>query len=203
MWSFALIAYLFIGLVFVLTAPIRRKILNTLTDDEKASQPIWKAFVFHAIVFTGSISLWPIFLPGWLRKDRTAWDELLQNPGLRKLRTVFDVMTTLSEDGCDTNEIPGAHGEFGHDLTNPIPTKTVLGSTSYLGKLRLPNGSKVTYERIGSFSSPISTHPVDGYEISHLDGTPLAVIYLSPYHLRNSEKAPDGLILRAVTSASD
>jgi hypothetical protein len=57
------------------------------------------------------------------------------------------------------------------------------------------NGESISYERIGSFDSPASEMPVDGYEIKGPDGENLGVLYLSPYHRRNSEKAPTGLKL--------
>ena len=42
-------------------------------------------------------------------------------------------------------------------------------------------------------------YPIDGYSILHPDGRRLAVLYLSPYHKRNSEKAPRGFTLLKTT----
>ncbi len=129
------------------------------------------------------------------KKPKTLWDELQANPIFQEQKTLFDAMSLMCEDGCETDEIPGGYGEFGYDPTNPIPTKTVFGSTSYLARLRAPDAAKVVYERQGSFSSPVHSDPIDGYTISHPDGRQLAVLYLSPYHKRNSEKAPRGFTL--------
>ena len=60
-------------------------------------------------------------------------------------------------------------------------------------RLRAQSGEEIRYERIGSFDSPASEMPVDGYELTDKHGNELGVIYLSPYHKRNSQKAPDGL----------
>jgi hypothetical protein len=120
---------------------------------------------------------------------------LQKNPIVQQQKEIFDALSLLSEDGCDTDEIPGGHGEFGHEITNPIPTKTLFGSTSYLAQLRTPDGTKVLYARQGSLKSPVSDHPVDAYVISHPDSGQLAVLYLSPYHKRNSEKVPRGFTI--------
>ena len=37
-------------------------------------------------------------------------------------------------------KVPDAYGEFGHDATNPIPTKGIPGSIAYLAKLRTEDG---------------------------------------------------------------
>lgn len=37
--------------------------------------------------------------------------------------------------------------------------------------------------------------PVDGYDLKEGAGNELGMLYVSPYHKRNSEKSPSGLIL--------
>ena len=111
------------------------------------------------------------------------------------LMGVFEAVAELSADGVDTDEIPGAHGPYGRAITNPIPTKTILGSNSYLARLRTTNGEAVQSNRIASFNSPITEMPIDGYEFSIQGGEDLGIIYLSPYHRRTSTMAPDGLQL--------
>lgn len=113
----------------------------------------------------------------------------------RSQTSLYDALLPLCEDGCDADEIPEGHGEFGREASNPIPTQTVFGSISYLMRLRAPDGAKVVYNRIGSLSSPVSPSLIDAYEISDSHGSKLATLYLSPYHRRNSEKAPEGFTL--------
>ena len=199
MWIPALIVYIFIGLLIILISPARHVIFASLNSYDLASAPIWKAHTFRIILGIAALFFWPIFLPSWLRKKRSVWDELNANPIFQERKALFDAMSLLGEDGCETDEIPGGHGEFGHSVTNPIPTKTVFGSTSYLASLRAPDGEKVVYDREGSLASPVSTHPVDAYVISHPDGRRLATLYLSPYHKRNSAKAPNGFSLLRTT----
>ena len=111
---------------------------------------------------------------------------------------MFDAMSKLCEAGCDADELPNAAGEFGLVPTNPIPTKTIFGSTYYLSLLRSRDGAKVRYERRGSLSSPVTQMPIDAYDIKHPDGRLLATLYFSPYQRRNSQKVPQGFCLAAV-----
>ena len=109
---------------------------------------------------------------------------------MRALDEIKSLMGISSEDGVDADELPNSRGEFGITLTNPIPCNTIMGSMAYLESLRAPDGSKISYERIGSFTSPVTTSPVDGYKISHPSGKELTTLYLSPYQKRNSKKSP-------------
>ena len=70
-------------------------------------------------------------------KRRSLLDALEENPLFQQQKALYEAMNRLCEDGCDTDEIPGCAGEFGHDSTNPIPSNTVFGSTSYLARLRI------------------------------------------------------------------
>ena len=124
-----------------------------------------------------------------ISQPKSIMDELNSNPKFQEMRGLFEVMQSLNDDGTEENEIPEGYGEFGYELTNPIPVNTTFGSTSYLAKLKTMNNLKISYDRIGSFSSPVSNHPVDGYKIT-LDGKDLATLYISCYHKKNSEKTP-------------
>lgn len=190
-----LIVYSLVGLIIILSTSARQEVVDTLRDLLSASAPTWKIIIAMTIICTGILLFWPFFLPGLLRKRKSAWDVLQENPAFQQQKDLFDAMSTMCEDGCEMDEIPEGYGDFGYDITNPIPTKTVFGSTSYLARLRSHDGAKVIYNRQGSLSSPVSSHPIDGYTISHPDGKELAILYLSPYHKRNSEKVPEGFTL--------
>jgi len=194
-WKIVFIAYVLTGLVIILATKARNEVFGATTATERAQYPVWKTAALFAIVVPIALIFWPVFLPGWLRKKETIWDKFQASPGIGQLKGLFDAMNELSSDGCDTDEIPGSTGEFGFDLSNPIPTNTVMGSRSYLGKLQMADGGEVRYERIGSFSSPVSDMPVDGYELTDQTGAKIDVIYISPYHRRNSARAPRGLKL--------
>jgi hypothetical protein len=136
------------------------------------------------------------------RKPRTAWDALQENPLFQKQKAIFDAMSKMCEAGCDTDELPNATGEFGLTPTNPIPTKTIFGSTYYLSLHRSADGAKVLYDRRGSVHSSVTQMPIDAYEIKHPDGYTLCTLYFSPYQRRNSQKVPRGLRLAALAETS-
>lgn len=129
------------------------------------------------------------FIKTTRKQPKSILDELNANPKFQEMKGLFEIMQSMNEGGTEEDEIPEGYGEFGYELTNPIPVNTSFGSTSYLAKLKTMNNLKITYERIGSFSSPISNHPIDGYQIS-VDGKDLATLYISCYHKKNSDKAP-------------
>src|SRR5262249_6921638 len=130
------------------------------------------------------------------REPKTAWDALQRSPAFQKQKELFEALALLSEEGADADELPNGRGEFGMAPSNPIPCKTVYGSTSYLGRLRTLSGTKVVYRRLGPVPSDVVTPPlVDAYEISNPDGQKLATLFISPYQKRNSGKAPRGFTL--------
>lgn len=129
------------------------------------------------------------------KKPKSAWDALQENPIFQQNKELFEIMGHMSEDGVDADMLLGGHGEFGLTSTNPIPCKTILGSASYLDRLRANDGSKIVYERVGSTFSDASPHPIDVYEVTREAGGGLATLFISPYHKRNSELAPRGFLI--------
>jgi len=126
---------------------------------------------------------------------RTALDVLLDDPVFRKQRSMFDSLNAACSSGCDEDQLPNGSGEFAVTPTNPIPTNTIYGSEVYLSQLCTSDGFKVQYSRKGSIPSPVTLMPVDIYELSLTDGKMLGTIYISPYHKRNSSRAPVGFRL--------
>jgi hypothetical protein len=85
--------------------------------------------------------------------------------------------------------IPEGTGEFGLEVTNPIPTSTNFGSISYLGKLRTLDGVKVEYERRGSYQAANIPSMIDGYKIT-ANGIDVATIFLCPYNKKKFRTGP-------------
>ncbi len=119
---------------------------------------------------------------------------LFDDPGFKKLNELFEGLNKLNENGTDQDTIPGGFGEFGHTATNPIPVNTVFGNIAYLAKLRTPEGKKSEYIRLGSTGEKNIEHPIDMYEI-RCEGKRIAILYISPYHKKNSKKAPKGFTI--------
>lgn len=94
----------------------------------------------------------------------------------------------------DQDEIPGAVGRFGYDPSNPIPIHGVPNSKFYLNKLRQSDGQPINFQREGSTSHESINFPIDQYLIFGPDEEELGRIYISPYHKKCSEKAPDGFM---------
>ncbi|MCX6766843.1 MAG: hypothetical protein NT170_03665 [Candidatus Moranbacteria bacterium] len=98
--------------------------------------------------------------------------------------------------GYDSDEIPGGYGNFGYSITNPIPTKGINGSHVYLRKLKfLATGKEIKWGRTGSYSSDNIENKIDKYKLFDISGDDIATIYISPYHRKNSDKAPEGFEL--------
>ncbi len=92
----------------------------------------------------------------------------------------------------DQDEIPGATGRFGLEPTNPIPIHGIPNSRIYLENLVESDGGLIRFTRNGSVYVPLINFPIDEYLTYDLKGKSLATVFISPYHKRCSEKAPEG-----------
>lgn len=128
------------------------------------------------------------------KKQKSVMDELKENPQFNEMQQLFSAMQSMSEGGTDKDTIPDGYGEFGWEVTNPIPVNTIMGNTAYLSRLRTKDGIKITYERAGSTGAKNIDKPIDMYEI-FANGNNLGTLYISPYHKKNSDRAPKGMIL--------
>ena len=107
---------------------------------------------------------------------------------------ILNMIDNMCQDGTSDDTIPEGFGEFGRDKTNPIPIHGIPENEIYLKKLRLYNGSKISWKRIGSSSSPNIRHFIDDYEIFDNNGEKICELYLCPYHKKTSNKTPKGFI---------
>jgi hypothetical protein len=98
------------------------------------------------------------------------------------------------DSGTAEDTMPEGYGEFGLEVTNPIPTQTPVGSRTYLEQLHTADGVKVDYERIGSMRAPNIPYMIDGYRI-FANSREVATLYICPYNKKNSERAPKGFTL--------
>ncbi len=128
------------------------------------------------------------------KKEESLYDKLMEIPGMKEQKEIFNLMSEMNKDGCSTDEIPEGFGEFGLEPTNPIPVNTIQGSILYLGGLRAMDNTRVNNKRLGSLGVENIQKPIDKYIITHQNGDELAIIYISPYQAINSKKAPRGLM---------
>lgn len=127
-------------------------------------------------------------------KSKSLMDKLNENPEFQKQKGLFEAMQMLNNEELEVDTLEEGYGEFGHDVTNPIPTNTPYGSIAYLGALRTLKGIKVEYERVGSMLAPNIDYPVSQYEI-YSNGEKIATLYLTTRNKKNSERAPKGFKL--------
>jgi hypothetical protein len=105
-------------------------------------------------------------------------------------RDEFILMQTISIFGSD--EIPGATGRFGLDVTNPIPVRAHSGLKEYFSLLSKKSNKKYSYDRLGSTSSPNIPKMVDIYRIKDQEGTKCPDLYMCLYGDSTSKKVPEG-----------
>jgi len=128
------------------------------------------------------------------KKPKSFMDEIEDiSPAAAMMMKMQQEMWRDNPHGCSTDEMPNGIGEFGLEVTNPIPVNTVQGSILYLGGLRAPDGTRVNNERLGNLTVDNIEKPIDEYLITHENGDNIATIYISPYQAKNSKKAPKGL----------
>ena len=128
------------------------------------------------------------------KEEKSMMDVLEESPKYQEMKGLFDMISVMNEGGTELDTIPDGYGEFGHDITNPIPVNTVMGSIAYLGRLRTTDGQKVQYDRLGSTGTENIDKPIDMYKIS-VQGRKIATLHVSPYHKKNSDRPPKGFKL--------
>lgn len=117
----------------------------------------------------------------------------------KEAQELFEILNKVNQGGPGTDQdtISDGYGEFGLEITNPIPVNSVFGSMEYLKKLRTSDGKIVENRRTGSMGADNIENLIDEYEIS-VDGQYLTNIYICPYHKKNSERAPKGFKLSPI-----
>lgn len=125
------------------------------------------------------------------QNEKSVMDALNENPKFQEMKGLFEIMEKLNEGGTDQDTMPDGYGEFGLEVTNPIPVNTVMGSVTYLGKLRTLNGTKIQYERICSTSAKNVDQAIDEYAILE-NGQKITSLFICPYNKKNSERPPKG-----------
>ena len=93
--------------------------------------------------------------------------------------------------GPELDAFSCSSGPFG-SKSNPIPVNGVGGEINYLNRLRLVNGERVLYHRIGSVDTTLSPMPLDIFETVSTDAKVWQWLYFSPYHPRRAKNAPEG-----------
>ena len=141
---------------------------------------------------------------------------------------MHEMIVTSDHDDSQMDVNPSGTGEFGLEITNPIPIFGIDNIPAYMDKLRYeytsqanPNSktyNPVTYKRtstvdtsqVGDNISSVSTMEsstsstniagiIDVYNLFSISGTKLARIYVNCYSLKTSNKVPKGFVHRDTT----
>ncbi|MBQ3395695.1 MAG: hypothetical protein IJG34_06250 [Synergistaceae bacterium] len=114
-------------------------------------------------------------------------DDDMQNEQLLELakydRTYLQVWNLMKKGG-NVDVVPNAYGEFGHDITNPVPVNGVVGEITYLSRLLTSSGEKVFFHRLGSINT------IDVFEIVSQSGLEWDILYLDMYNTRKTRFVP-------------
>ena len=116
------------------------------------------------------------------------------NKQLSQTIGLLNAMEMMCKKGTAEDVMPEGYGEFGLDITNPVPIHGVPQNEVYLRKLCLLNGSKITWKRMGSCHAPNIEYIIDKYEIFDQSGNKVCYLYLCPYNRKTSNKVPKGFI---------
>jgi hypothetical protein len=144
-----------------------------------------------ALIVIAAVLLMLFILSRIRRKPKTLLDDVMSLPEMEMMMEFQNIMDEQCKNCTKLDEIPGGYGEFGLSVTNPVPTHTILGSNLYLSRLRTLDNKEISCNRIGSTGSDNIENPIDMYRVDTEDGKHIT-IYLSPYHLKNSNKTPKG-----------
>ena len=111
------------------------------------------------------------------------------------LNLMSNTASSLAGKGCDTDEIPEGIGEFGLEITNPIPVNGISENEIYLSRLKTSDGDSITWEREGSGkveNIADGSSPIDIYKIYNSSGDYFSTLYICPYNKKTSDKIPVG-----------
>ena len=128
------------------------------------------------------------FLDIFKSQSKPNWFKMMP----KEIVGAMEMMIKSNPQACTAHVIPEGVGRFGLEKSNPIPVYGVPENEVYLSRLRLMNGERVRWRRIGSSEIANIHSPIDEYEIFNLNGDTITYLYISPYHLKTSKKAPQG-----------
>lgn len=91
--------------------------------------------------------------------------------------------------GKQCDRIDGSHGEFGYEVTNPIPAQ----GNWYCRRLRCPAGHPYWYHRLGSVGQGPDGHIIDRVELLCLARESRIELFFDMYHTGQSAAVPRDL----------
>ena len=111
-------------------------------------------------------------------------DQNLKFLEIAKVNKQFLHVWQLMKQGGAVDVIPGATGDFGHDITNPIPVNGTSGELTYLSRLLTSSGEKIFFHRLGSIDI------IDVFETVSQSGDEWDILFVDFYHTRKTRQTP-------------
>lgn len=99
------------------------------------------------------------------------------------------VLQWIEESTAQCDEVSGASGRFGYDLSNPIPAD----GNWYCRRLRCPSGHPFWYQRLGSVGASPDGHIVDHLQLLCFGRESEVFLYFDMYHKGPSSLVPEDL----------
>lgn len=120
------------------------------------------------------------------KRKKQSKDPLLQ---------AIKIMDDMANDNITVEgKVPGGYVEFGHEKTNPIPVRGLMGARIYLSMLTTDKGDKLEYSRVGPAMATNIDDPVDMFEI-RVNGEHHCKLFFCSYFNEMSNVAPEGFKL--------
>lgn len=161
--------------------------------------------IFGIIIIVGFIFLVIFFFRALLGKPQSAFDDDLnfkpsnvadhlkphQLDSSRLYKEAIPSIEEVHEPPKKVYDIPHEMDEYGYGPKNPIPTKSLSGTTEYLDSLKTLEGDHIEYKFLGKKVIPDVPTPIDEYAIMHR-GREIAILYFNANTMINSTRPPKG-----------
>lgn len=193
-WIYIIVVYFGLGLLIFISPIGKKEVRKEFYDLQNTDVPLWKEILFRLILFSACVIVWPLVISSWiqhLRESKRVDRSLMKNLGITK----FDDMNEIDIESGDMNVLPSGYGEFGLEVTNPIPSTLTQDWKNYCNRLRGPNNEKVILTENEKWMAPISSKPIESFLVTNDSGKELGIIYFSRYQKYISNKAPKGYSL--------
>ena len=125
---------------------------------------------------------------------RLALTELRPSPPERSVPAsdrLLDALERSLRPGGQVEQVAGARGRFGYDLSNPVPGD----GCNYCARLRCPAGHAFWFHRVGSVGNAPDGHWVDAIQLLCFGGEAHVVLHFDMYHAEGTPLVPDALTI--------
>jgi hypothetical protein len=205
MWIWYIFGYLGFGLSLVVIGSLFDRSLKELKEiaTDKTEQ-LHHRILLPLLCGCVAILIWPIFIFRWTRVKggRKKSDEDYKKLYQKRLEDSEDVMNLKMEGEIRSQALKCGYGEYGLEITNPIPAKIEKGR-AFSNSLKTSAGKNIKLQHVERWMTPVSELPVDEYLIFDLEGNELVTLYFSHFQGYTSKNAPKGFMFNHASGVSE